>query len=107
MADAPAFDWVCTELEQRTSLDRLEARGTVRLALKEAGLDSRSLTPEQLKVVLEKVMPRELESRGVEDAAGVCGALLPGLDRVAAEVAAPGGETPEEIFRRLAGASAG
>jgi len=106
MADAPAFDWVCSELERRTSLDRLEARGTVRLALKQAGLDSRSLTPEQLEVVLEKVMPGELAARGVADAADVCRALRPGLQRLAADASRPGGETPEEVFRRLAGATA-
>jgi len=104
MADAPAFDWVCSELEQKTSLDRLEARGTVRLALKEAGLDSRSLTPEQMKVVLEKVMPKELAARGVQDPEPLCRALA----SVVGAVGSGSGshvETPEEVFRRLAGAS--
>ena len=40
MADARAFDWVCEEVEKKSSLSRLEARGTVRLALKKAGLDA-------------------------------------------------------------------
>ena len=105
MADAPAFDWVCSELEQRTSLDRLEARGTVRLALKEAGLDSRTLSAEQMRVVLEKVMPKELEARGVKDATNVCRSLVPGLQKLAAS-AGSGPETPEEVFRRLAGSPA-
>jgi hypothetical protein len=104
MADAPAFDWVCSELERRTSLDRLEARGTVRLALKQAGLDSRSLSPDQMRVVLEKVMPKELASRGVQDAEGVCRALASGVSGVAS--AAGGAESPEDVFRRLAGAPA-
>jgi hypothetical protein len=103
MADAPAFDWVCSELEQRTSLDRLEARGTVRIALKEAGLDSRSLTPEQMKVVLEKVLPKELGTRGVDDADGVCRGLAG--DVLSIDSGSGGGETPEEVFRRLAGAA--
>jgi len=106
MADAPAFDWVCSELERQTSLDRLEARGTVRLALKQAGLDARSLTPEQLQVVLERLMPAELEARGVPDGAEVCRALLPALRRLAAETTRSGDESPEEVFRRLAGATA-
>ena len=41
VADARTFDWVCAQLEERSSLDRLEARGTVRLALKQAGLEPR------------------------------------------------------------------
>ena len=105
MADAPAFDWVCSELEQRTCLDRLETRGTVRLALKEAGLDPRSLTAIQMKVVIEKVMPAELESRGVENAESVCRELGPGLDHLAAEGDDSSRETPEAVFRRLAGSS--
>lgn len=105
MADAPAFDWVCNELEQQTSLDRLEARGTVRIALKEAGLNARSLTPDQMKVVLEKLLPKELESRGVSDSEGVCRTLISGIASL--DPGDSGGETPEEVFRRLAGASAG
>ena len=105
MADAPAFDWICREIEERTTLDRLEARGTVRIALKEAGLDSRGVTPAQLKVVIEKVLPRELGSRGVDDAPGVCRGLA--TDVLGVDGGAGGGETPEEVFRRRAGASAG
>jgi hypothetical protein len=104
MADSPAFDWVCAELEQRTALDRLEARGTVRLALKQAGLDSRSLTTEQMRVVIERVMPKELAARGVKDPEGVCRTLAAGITGVASQKG--GAETPEEVFRRLAGASA-
>lgn len=104
MADAAAFDWVCSELEQKTSLDRLEARGTVRLALKEAGLDSRAITGDQMKVVLEKVLPRELGSRGVDDADNLCRSLAGQVVAVAGS--SSGAETPEEVFRRLAGASA-
>jgi hypothetical protein len=104
MADAPAFDWVCTELERRTALDRLEARGTVRLALKQAGLDSRTLTPDQMRVVIEKVMPKELEARGIKDGEGLCRALASGVSSVAST--AGGAESPEDVFRRLAGAPA-
>jgi hypothetical protein len=104
MADAPAFDWVCAELERRTSLDRLEARGTVRLALKQAGLDARTIAPEQMRVVLERLMPRELAVRGIEDGDAICSALTSGVAAVAATASAP--ESPEDVFRRLAGATA-
>jgi len=33
MAESPAFEFVGSELEQRSRLDRPQARGTVRLAL--------------------------------------------------------------------------
>jgi hypothetical protein len=87
MADAAAFDWMCTRLEQETSLDRLEARGTVRLALKSAGLEARNVTPDQMKVVIEKVMGEELSRRGIADAESICARLATGLERVASSLA--------------------
>jgi hypothetical protein len=102
VAESPTFDWICSELERRTDLDRLEARGTIRLALKEAGLQARSVTPEQMKVVLERMLPGELATRGVDDAESLCTALLPDLQAIASD---PGGgpEAPEDVFRRLGG----
>jgi len=102
MADAPAFEYVCGELETRSDLDRLAARGTVRLALKEAGLDARSVTPDQLCVVLEKTLPAELAARGIQAPASLVEALRHGLQ--ALEVDAPG-QTPEDVFARLGGSA--
>ena len=104
MADAAAFDWVCARLEQETSLDRLEARGTVRLALKGAGLEAKTVTPDQMKVVIEKVMADELAARGVQDAAGLCSRLASGLASEAANLASDNlRETPDAVFSRLGG----
>jgi len=105
MADAAAFEWLCSELEQASALDRLEARGTVRLALKQAGLDARSVTPGQMGVVVEKVLPAELDSRGVADSGAICSGLLPGLKSLAQQGAGDGGAAamPDEVFRRLGG----
>lgn len=103
MADAAAFDWICTRLEQDTSLDRLEARGTVRLALRSAGLEARSVTPDQMKVVIEKVLADELTTRGITDAAGICSGLATGLAGEAAGLASNAAETPDAVFSRLGG----
>jgi hypothetical protein len=100
VADAVAFEWVCTELERTTSLERLEARGTVRLALKEAGLEARSVTPAQMQVVVERILPKELLARGVSDADGLCARLKEGLGAVQAGATA---ESPDVVFQRLAG----
>ena len=102
MADASAFDWVCGQLEEQTSLDRLEARGTVRLALKGAGLDAASVTVDQMTVVIGKVMSKELSARGVDDADQVCGKLVTGLGS-AGIAQGGGGDTPDAIFSRLGG----
>ena len=70
------------------------------LALKSAGLDSKNITIEQMKVILERVFPGEHANRGVEDPKGVCRILIRGLSEVAAETS---GETPEDVFSRLGG----
>jgi hypothetical protein len=103
MADTGAFDFVCAQLEAGTSLDRLEARGTVRLALKQAGFEARGVSPEQMAVVVARILPEELASRGVEDSAGLCASIGAGLQNLeAGEV----GDTPDAVFQRLGGTSA-
>jgi len=98
MADSAAFDYVCAELERLSSFDALVARGTVRLALKEGGLDPRTVSPAEMAVVLKTLMPRELASRGMADGEALLERIGAGLAGVA-RGAAP--ETPEAIFQRL------
>lgn len=100
MADAEAFEAVCSHLEARTSLDRLAARGTVRIALKQAGLDARAVTPEQMALVAEKLLSAELASRGVAEATAVCAELVGKLRSIKS---ARGGEIPDALLRRLGG----
>ena len=54
--DATLFDFAAERLEHHTGSDRLEARGTLRIALKSAGLAPNNLTGAQLQVVFEQVM---------------------------------------------------
>ncbi|MDJ0787097.1 MAG: hypothetical protein QNK05_09855 [Myxococcota bacterium] len=102
MADSQAFEFVCDQLEEKSSLDRLAARGTVRIALKQAGLEARSVTPDQMSVVVERLLPAELTSRGVEGVDELCSALRDGLGSVSSADAA---ETPDAVFQRLGGGS--
>ena len=98
---ASIFEFVAEALEDRTALAKLEARGTVRLALKEAGLDAQTVTAEQMAVVLAKVMPGEVRARGIERAEELCQGIAAALTtRQAGD--ATGAESPEAIFRRLA-----
>jgi hypothetical protein len=98
MAEASAFDLVCGEIERATALSQLEARGTVRLALKQAGFDARGVAPHELAVVVRKLLPRELELRGVPGGEALCERIAASL---AADAPAPRRETPEDVFRRL------
>ncbi len=99
MPSSAAFDHVCTGLEQNSILDRLEARGTVRIALKAAGLDAANVAPQQMSVVLEKVLPGELEARGLEDPGTICQRLSVGLDSL--ESGESPSDTPDAVFARL------
>jgi hypothetical protein len=99
---ASIFDFVSDELERLTTLEKLEARGTVRLALKAAGLDARTVTTPQMVATLEKVMPAEMRARGVENGDQVCKTLVTRLEAAHPSSGAANLESPEAIFRRLA-----
>ena len=64
MADVSVFDWVCAELEENSSLNKLESRGTIRIVLREAGLEARTVTQSEMQVAVSKVLPAELSALG-------------------------------------------
>ena len=97
MSEPVVFENVCQGLEAGSSLDRLEARGTVRLALKSAGLDPAHVSSSQMSVVLNRVLPKELEQRGIDDATTLCASLQQNLPSDAEST----GDSPEEVFARL------
>ena len=102
MSAGESFEWLCAELERSTVLDRLEARGTVRLILREAGFDPRSIARGQLAVVVSRLLPKELEARAGQGAAELCEGLARKLkDGESTDVTHAAG-TPEDVFRRLA-----
>jgi hypothetical protein len=101
MADSAVFDFVCDKLEQATQMDRLAVRGTVRIALKQAGLEARAVTAQQMGVVLERLLPAELASRGVDGGEALCTKIRSGLSGVAASSQV---DTPDAVFQRLGGA---
>ena len=98
MKDASEFDLIAEKLEELTSFNRLEARGTVRIALKEAGLEVKSLRADQMKVVIERVLPRHLVDRGIENSEGVCRLLISAIPRGSKPSEA---DSPEAVFERL------
>jgi len=95
------FDIAAETLEQATDMDRLAVRGTLRLALKEAGLDADNLNVTQLRAVFERLMPKELESRGVSDASAVCRAVMNEVASAASAADLEAATSPDEIFKRL------
>ncbi len=95
------FDIAAERLEESTDMDRLAARGTLRLALKEAGLDVDQLGVAQLRAVFEKLMPKELEARGVSNAAAICRAVMNDVESAASTADLAVADSPDEIFKRL------
>ena len=73
--ESELFARVAEQLQQRTKLDTLEARGTLSIALKVAGFLTRDVGLEELSQALNSVLPGELRARGVKDAAEVCAAI--------------------------------
>lgn len=100
MPESPAFERAAEELEKLSGLERLAARGTLRLALKNVGLDPKTSTKLQVTAIVEKLLPQELASCGIADAAAVCAKVSSALADV--EDAGPG-RSAIEIFERLSG----
>ena len=100
---AVLFDIAADKLGESSEMDRLAARGTLRLALKQAGLDVQNLTVPQLRAVFEKLMPQELEARGVPDPAATCIAVMNEVANAASTADLEASSSPDEIFKRLGG----
>ena len=98
MKEISNFDRVSEKLEECSALNRLEARGTVRIALKDSGFDAKSVAPDQLRVVIEKLLPQHLRDRGIPEPEEVCRLLV---DCIPKEVSGDTNDSPEAIFARL------
>jgi hypothetical protein len=97
--ESPAFAWTCRELEVSAGLSTLVARGTVRLALRQAGLQPQAVSGEQMAIVLRELLPQELANRAVADSERVCRRLA---DRIQSQ-RFEGSDAAVDVFRRLGG----
>lgn len=102
MADSAAFEAACTGLEKQGALERLVARGTIRLVLKQAGLDPRTATARELAVAVRRLLPAELAARGVAEPDALGASVAEALEGLGSR-AGGGRDTPEAIFARLGG----
>lgn len=99
--DSDSFTIVADRLSEFTDLDRLAARGTVRLVFKKAGLDVKCFGLDDLEAVFTKVMPGELTARGCADALAACDTILESLRHDIPKTAV---RSRDEIMRRLGSA---
>jgi hypothetical protein len=105
MADSDDFVALSRVIERSTSLNELQARGLVRLLLKQAGLNAKDVSAQQLSVVGSTLLHESLQRNGVADVqavvsqwleactARVAGAQNTGLMHVS--------NTVEEVFARM------
>jgi hypothetical protein len=96
---SPAFAWTCAEIERATSLSELVARGTVRLALKQAGLEAKTVSGKEMAIVLREILPQELSNRAVADSKRLCGDLAVRILTRNFQ----GSDAVTDVFRRLGG----
>jgi len=96
--DSLAFAAACQVVEELTELSGAQIRGTVRLALREAGLFDSRVTSSQLSVVAKGLLVRELRAGGVADAEAVCEAVRA---RLASIPDVTNDDSPDAVFARL------
>jgi len=99
VAGSAPFEAVCGELSGASGMDRWTARGTLQLALMDAGLEAATVSASQLAIVVERLLPRQLQSHGGVDVGAVCARLR---DVLAMLPGAGADESAEEVFARLA-----
>jgi hypothetical protein len=98
MSQSPVFEWVAGRLQTATRWSAMEARGTLRLALKEMGVDPRFVTKREMLAVLRTRLNRALEARRYSDARQLCAWFEEELTHATFEREV---ESPEAIFQRF------
>ncbi len=103
MSDIPLFDLVAQEIENRCQLTTIQVRGTLRIAIKDAGLDPKLITTRQMTVILNKVLGQHLIRRGIEaeQSKQICATIVSTITE--ADLPDPTGieRLPESLFERL------
>ena len=95
------FTIVADRLCELSELNRLEARGTIRIAFKNAGVDAKCFGLDDLEAILAKILPGELENLGCADSRSICDEILKSVRIALPETAT---DSRDEIMRRLGNA---
>ena len=99
MSDSAIFDFVCEQVESHASLSRLEARGTVRLLVKDVGLDSQLLGKGAAMLAVERFLEPTLRVRRVANPEQVKAQVLRALRDSTLDD--PDADDPASIFGRI------
>jgi len=95
-----AFEAAQGALERSAGMERWTARGALQLALMDAGLEAANVTAAQRKVVVDRLLPKQLQSQKVADIPATCEKVRDALALLGDE---PKADSPDRVFSRLAG----
>jgi hypothetical protein len=93
-----AFEAVQAELMKSANMERYAAKGAIQLALMDAGLEAGNVTSSQMKVVVEKLLPKQLQSQKVANVPSLCERIRDALSLLGDDVRA---DSPDKVFQRL------
>jgi len=99
MANSAAFDAAHAALEKSSGMDRWAARGAIQLALMDAGLEASTVSKDQMSVVVEKLLPRQLQSQKIADVGSICAKIRDALMLLREDKTV---ETADKVFQRMA-----
>ena len=99
MASSPAFETVRIELERSAGMDAWAARGAVQLSLMDAGIEASHVTAAQMRVVVDRLLPKQLQSQKVAEIRALCERIH---DALALLVDEPKRDSADRVFQRLA-----
>ena len=98
MADSETFTSAARVIEDNTHLNAMQARGLVRLLLKETGLDARSFTPQQMTQLGRTMLEGALAKNGIADTRSVVEKWLLRAGGLQAPTLT---DSVEEVFARM------
>ena len=81
-------------------MDGWAARGAIQLALMDAGLEASNVTSAQMKVVVDRLLPKQLQTQKVADVQGVCDKIQRALLLLGDDARE---DSAEGVFQRMAG----
>jgi hypothetical protein len=94
------FDSAAQLIAEKSGLTGPQARGSLRLVLKEAGFDAEEVTSKDLAVIVEKLLPKRLQAQGLDagQAEALCRTLI---DDLRTKAAASPSASSSTMFDRL------
>ena len=103
MSTSTVFEWVGAALQEQATLPAAQARGMLRLALRDGGVDAATVTTKEMAAVIDRLLPDRLRKGGVAEPANVCLRLSIGLKAKHFDDDGAARSRAEDFFHRVLG----